>query len=213
MYIKSASFISIFLIILLFSCHNERNADIKPIRYIGNYNRDFNDLNELHLSSAKTIGIAPAENQESLKENKKKLKKIVSRTNFEVDELTHSSPYLVLQAHDLLEKIGVNFSDSLKSLNAPRYKIIVTSVTRTLDDVKRLGIKNQNASSNSAHLYGTTFDISWKRFIKNDKKRKEEIPEEELKKVLASVLRDLQKEGLCYIKHERKQACFHITAR
>jgi hypothetical protein len=27
------------------------------------------------------------------------------------------------------------------------------------------------------------------------------------------VLRDLKKQGRCYVKHEVKQACFHITAR
>jgi hypothetical protein len=34
-----------------------------------------------------------------------------------------------------------------------------------------------------------------------------------LKAVLAEVLRDLKKSGRCYVKHEVKQACFHITAR
>ena len=34
-----------------------------------------------------------------------------------------------------------------------------------------------------------------------------------LKAVLGEVLRDLKKQGRCYVKHEVKQACFHITAR
>jgi hypothetical protein len=59
-------------------------------------------------------------------------------------------------------------------------------------------------------MYGTTFDISWKRFMKADKSKKE-LNERQLKMVLASVLRDLKKEKACYIKHEKNQACFHIT--
>ena len=42
----------------------------------------------------------------------------------------------------------------------------MTSVLRTQDDVKRLRRRNGNASANSAHFYGTTFDVSWKRFQK-----------------------------------------------
>lgn len=51
---------------------------------------------------------------------------------YEVEELTHSIPYLVPEAANLLEDIGKNFQDSLKNLNASIYKIKVTSVTRTV---------------------------------------------------------------------------------
>ena len=201
-----------FLFLALYSCQNKIEKEIKPIRYLGNYNKDFNDLNDLHLASAKRIGIEPLANRESAENFRKQLMEISSNKLYEIDELTHSVPYLVPNAQKLLDQIGTNFRDSLKSLNAPSYKIIVTSVTRTVEDVKNLGSRNYNASSNSAHLYGTTFDISWKRFIKNNSKEKE-LTEDQLKQVLACVLRDLQKQNACYIKHERKQACFHITAR
>lgn len=209
------TFLTLFLYSLLsltlFSC-GSKEKEVKPIRFIGSYNRDFNDLNELHLTSAKNIGINPIANREEAEHMKKKLTEIKSNKSYEIEELTHSIPFLVPEAARLLEKIGTNFTDSLKNLNAPHYKLIVTSVTRTKDDVKRLGLRNGNASENSAHMYGTTFDISWKRFTKDDRSKTEVTPDD-LKMVLACVLRDLQKEKACYIKHERKQACFHITAR
>lgn len=201
-----------FLFCLLFGTISCKKAEIRPIRFVGDYNRDFNDLNDLHLSAAHRIGIVPLESREGIGQQKKMLKEISSNKYYELDELTHSIPWLVPQAYSLLDRIGINFSDSLKSRNAPRYKLIVTSVTRTREDVTRLGSTNINASMNSTHLYGTTFDISWKRFRKEGKDKRE-VTEEDLKKVLACVLRDLRKEGLCYVKHERKQACFHITAR
>jgi uncharacterized protein YcbK (DUF882 family) len=207
------SLLCFFLVFFLcfFSC-SEKEKELKPIHYIGSYNRDFNDLNEKHLEAANKIGIEPVENREAAEKLKKRLEEIKSTKNYEVDNLTHSIPFLVHEAADLLDKIGENFSDSLKNLNAPAYKIIVTSITRTKEDVKRLGSTNGNASKQSAHTYGTTFDISWKRFLKTGKS-KTELTDEQLKMVLASVLRDLKKEGSCYIKHEKKQACFHITAR
>lgn len=206
----------LFLLLLngFSSCSNraEEVKELTPIRYIGSYNRDFNDINDLHLQAAHAIGILPIENRKEAEQMKKKLKEIKSTDNYEIDELTHSIPFVVPEAKVLIDKIADNFADSLKSHNAPHYKLIVTSVTRTKDDVKRLGQRNSNASLNSAHIYGTTFDISWRRFIK-DSRSKIDLTEDQLKMVLASVLRELKKQGLCYVKHERKQACFHITAK
>jgi uncharacterized protein YcbK (DUF882 family) len=194
----------------LVSCTKEK--ELKPIRFNGSYSRDFNDINDLHLASALKIGIKPLGNREEAEKMKSKLTEVKTQKHFIVEELSHSIPFLVPKAANLLDNIAENFADSLKNLNAPHYKLIVTSVTRTQDDVKRLGRNNVNASKNSAHTYGTTFDISWKRFAKDDKSSKE-LSEEQLKMVLATVLRDLKKESACYIKHEKKQACFHITAR
>ena len=132
---------------------------------------------------------------------------------YEVEPLTHSIPYLVPKAHDLLADIGRNFQDSLYNHNASLYKIKVTSVTRTVDDIQKLRKKNSNSSENSAHRYGTTFDVSWVRYTKIDESDTLNIDSDRLKMVLAMVLRDLKKEKRCYIKHERKQGCFHITVR
>lgn len=190
----------------------ENQAQLKSIRYTGSYGRDFNDLNDLHIASALSIGVPVLKDREEVAKYAGRLIHIQGGDNCDIDELTHSVPYLVPEAAFLLHKIGQNFADSLQKLNAPKYKLIVTSVTRTLEDVKRLTRQNINASENSAHSYGTTFDISWRRFNKSSDSPVE-LNETQLKMVLANVLRDLQRENKCYIKHERKQACFHITAR
>ncbi len=194
------------------SC-KEKRGELKPIRYIGSYNRDFRDLNDLHLETARKIGIQPVASREEARKASKKMDEIKTNEYYEVEELTHSIPFLVSEASGLLEDIGKNFQDSLYNLNAPLYKIKVTSVTRTVEDVKKLRKRNYNSSLNSAHQYGTTFDVSWARYVKVDEKDTMTIQADRLKMVLAAVLRDLKKEGRCYVKHERKQGCFHITAR
>lgn len=196
-----------------FSACKEKRGELKPIRYIGSYNRDFNDLNELHLKEAQRIGIKPVAQRDDAGHTAGKMVEIKSNDLYEVEELKYSVPYLIPQAADLLEAIGSNFRDSLHNLNAPDYKILVTSVTRTEEDVKKLRRRNTNASPNSAHRYGTTFDVSWNRYPKVDEKDTLNISSDKLKMVLASVLRDLKREKRCYIKHERKQGCFHITVR
>ena len=130
-----------------------------------NFKREFNDLNDEHLSAAKKIGVAAHEVENILEDDI--LEKLVPLNDDEayiVDKLTHSVPYLVPQAAELLSEIGRSFQDSLVAHHLPPHKIIVTSVLRTGKDVKKLGRRNINASKNSAHCYATTFDITYKRF-------------------------------------------------
>lgn len=204
--------LSILTLTLLPSCNGKRKEVIR-IWFSGSYNRDFNDLNDLHLSSAKALGVVPVDSRENAKHASRKMKEIRSNDLYDIEELTHSIPFLVPEAEKLLEKISENFRDTLENHHAPRYKLLVTSVTRTTEDVTKLRKRNMNSSQNSAHLYGTTFDISWNLFPKVDVKDTVNLPAEDLKMALAIVLRDLQKAERCYVKHERKQGCFHITVR
>ena len=118
----------------------------------------------MQLATAKKIGIRPISTREEAEEMKDRLVEIAACERYGLDSLTHSIPYLVPQASALLDTIGVNFLDSLENKGLNPNKVIVTSVTRTKDDVKRLRRTNGNASLNSCHFYGTTFDVSWKRF-------------------------------------------------
>lgn len=182
------------------------------------YSALFNDLNPKHLEAAKKVGLKqPLEGRAEVKKVKKKLVKIETNPYYKVDHLTHSVPYLTPGAADMLDMIGKNFSDSLKSRGlSPEYRIIVTSVLRTKEDVEKLRDSgNINASANSAHCYGTTIDITYVRFDKQTAKHNKgkNIDAGVLKGVLGEVLRDLRKQGKCYVKYEKQQACFHITSR
>lgn len=186
----------------------------RNIRGVTSYKKTFGDLNETHLKAALNYGIQPIASREEAGEMKKQLVHIQSNPSYAVDSLTHSIPYLVPVASDLLTSIGNNFQDSLTAKGLNPYQVVVTSVLRTQHDVKRLRKRNINASENSAHFYGTTFDVSWKRFKKIEDKNKrplQDVGSDTLKLVLAEVLRDLRKEDRCYIKYELKQGCFHIT--
>jgi len=105
-----------------FSSCKEKRGELKKIWYNGSYNRDFNDLNDVHLSVAKKIGIEPVSSREGAEHASRDMVEIKTNDYYEVEELTHSIPYLVPEAANLLEDIGKNFQDSLKNLNASIYK-------------------------------------------------------------------------------------------
>ena len=183
---------------------------------VANFGRTFGDLNQKQLNVAQAIGITPIASREEAEEMTDRLTYIESNERYAVDSLTHSIPYLIPGAAALLDTIGQNFLDSLASKGLNPNRIIVTSVLRTEKDVKRLRRRNTNASSNSTHAYGTTFDVSWKRFQKvedEDGRPMQDVGADTLKLVLAEVLRDLKQADRCYVKYEIKQACFHITSR
>lgn len=188
----------------------------RNIRGVISYKRSFGDLNDAHLTAAKSLGIRPLTSREEAEDMKEQLVYIGNSEYYAVDSLTHSLPYLVPRASKLLDSIGGNFLDSLEAKGLNPNKIVITSVLRTKNDVKRLRRRNGNASENSAHFFGTTFDVSWKRFRKvedEDGRPLQDVSSDTLKLVLAEVLRDLRKSDKCYIKYELKQGCFHITTR
>lgn len=178
----------------------------------------FNDQNGVQLKAAAKFGIQqPLKNRNEADKVRDGLVRIRDNSHYSIAKLTHSIPYLTDGAAELLDMIGKNFLDSLESKGLNPNKIIVTSVLRTQEDVKKLQKSgNPNAVSNSAHCYATTFDITYTYYDKSWFKKFrfcESVETETLKKVLGEVLRDLRKQKKCYVKYEVKQRCFHITTR
>lgn len=171
----------------------------------------FNDSNAVHLEAARSIGFEPITDLRTAYSISTPIREVRTCKDFHIDKLSHSMPYLVPEAERLLHDIGRSFSDTIRARGGKRYKIKVTSLTRTDVTVRSLRRRNSNATQESAHRFGTTFDISYSKFICCDSSYV--IHEGDLKNILAEVLYRLRREGRCYVKWERKQGCFHITTR
>ncbi len=176
----------------------------------GNLGRVFNDSNYKHLDAGVGIGITPISSLAETWNAGRPLVKLESCREYYLDNLTHSLPYLVPEAEQLLRDIGAAFIDSLNSRGGGSYRVKVTSVLRTDESVARLRRVNRNATTTSAHIYGTTFDISYAKFICDSVT----VPrtQEDMKNLLGEVMKDMRDRGRCHVKYERKQGCFHITA-
>ena len=189
-----------------------------PVRiYDVRFAKEFNDKNDVQLEVAEAIGVPPVADREEAEALKSRLVLLEDTDTYVIDSLTYSIPYLIPSAKVLLDDIGRVFQDSLSAKGLNPYKLVVTSVLRTEDDVARLRVRNVNASENSTHRFGTSFDLSYWRYVKIPDLRGrpyEDVPPEYLRAVLSQVLKDFHDQpDRCFVKYEKKQNCFHITTR
>ena len=182
---------------------------------VPHFGNTFPDQQDVQILAANQHGVAPVQNREEAEHSKGKLVYVGSNPFFYVDKLNNSIPYLVPKASVLLQDIGRAYFDSLQIKGIPLHKIIVTSILRTKDDVAKLRTRNGNATENSCHLYGTTFDICYNRYkqIQTKDQPRRQVQNDTLKWVFSEVLRDFREKKRCYIKYEVHQGCFHITVR
>ena len=182
---------------------------------VPHFGNTFPDQQDVQILAANKYGVNPVQNREEAEHSKGKLVYVGSNPFFYVDKLNSSIPYLVPRASVLLQDIGRAYFDSLQIKGIPLHKIIVTSILRTKDDVAKLRTRNGNATENSCHLYGTTFDVCYNRYkqIQTRQQPRRQVQNDTLKWVLSEVLRDMRDRNRCLVKYEVNQGCFHITVK
>ncbi|MDE7407661.1 MAG: hypothetical protein K2M76_04510 [Muribaculaceae bacterium] len=179
-------------------------------RLITSPSREFSDLQPTQLAAALRTGHDPIDTYSDIWHLNRPIVKLRNCREYYIDSLSHSYPYLVPEAARLLYDIGHRFNDSLAARGGGDYRIKVTSVLRTSQTVRRLRRRNINSVDASTHKFGTTFDISYLKFICDSANT---IPrtQYDLMALLSEILADMRDNGRCLVKHERKQGCYHIT--
>lgn len=172
----------------------------------------FDDNNDIQLEAARKNGIANPYCSYNPQDDSL-LVPIYSNDLYCVDEMDFSSPYLVKKAALLLQMLALRFNQIVEESGKDGghgYRLIVTSALRTPSSVAQLRRYNRNATDNSCHVFGTTIDVSYIRFLRDDNVVVNEIF---LQQALAKAFYELRYEGLCYVKFERRQSCYHFTVR
>ena len=178
------------------------------------FSRKLNDRIVDYSAEAKRKGIKVCKDDRDIKNrlSEGKLVKVKSTNRYLIENMTYSSPYLTKDSKVLLEEIARRFRQKVSQKGLKGARLIVTSMTRKTESVKKLKRNNINSSENSPHLYGNAFDITYKRFIVRkwiltncDKKY--------LKDALGEVIWQLREEKKCFATYEKMQNCFHIVAR
>lgn len=185
------------------------NVPIKP-------SSKLNDINDVQLVHALKNGLKrPFKTNNELITNINNFKKKsilfeVTENNFyQFKSLTHSQPYLIPEAIDLINEIGFRFQKKMEAKKKNYFKYQITSLLRTEEEQTRLHHRNGNAASHSTHMYGTTVDISYKDFY-NTKINKKESSFDAVQ-AMTKVLIEMRQECRLLCVRERHQSCFHIT--
>lgn len=178
--------------------------------------RAFRDLNDIQNEHARANGLkkvydtnAEFFNDSTRLLNEGELVRISNNPHYHIKELTHSFPYTTPETAALLEQIGSRFYLKLKEKSGGNYRLLVTSVLRTEETQNSLMRRNRNASTQSAHLFGTTVDITYKEFYNANTGEIE--PSAIAVEALRETMLDLREECRLLVVRERRQAVFHFT--
>ena len=120
--------------------------------------------------------------------------------------LSHSEPFLLPAAREVLEDMANRFADAMKGTADEGASIRITSLTRTQSQQDRLRRRNANAfKGKSSHSYGASFDVA---FIDRPN---ESVTCPGPTWAMQTILKDMQNEGKILIIPEGN--CMHITPR
>ncbi len=178
------------------------------------YSRKLNDRITDYADRAKLTGIEKCSDASDIgkRVSSRQLCRVKSGRRYKVENMAYSYPYLTRDSKKLLDEIGKRFKKKVKRDGLMGSRFIITSMTRTSKKIKGLGKANINASDNSPHLNGNTFDISYARFSFR-KLYVTECDKWYMKEALAEVICQLKEEKKCWATYERNQGCFHVVSR
>lgn len=178
------------------------------------FSKKLNDRIVDYSSMARLTGIETCSDLSDIRKrvSSGQLSKVRSTRYYDIEDMTHSYPYLTRGSEKLLDEIGRRFRDKIEKEGLKGSRFVVTSMTRTTEKINRLRRTNGNASDNSPHLNGNAFDISYARFS-FFKFRVTDCDKWYMKEALAEVIWQLRQEKKCWATYERQQGCFHVVAR
>lgn len=190
------------------------------------------DVNAIQTAKARQVGIPRGESVEKLVEAGRLVKLADTSQYWILRDLTHSIPYVTPATEALLIEIGRRFHAELDSIGIPKYRLDITSVLRTPENQSALRRRNANAAREiSAHEFGTTVDIAYRRYAPPAQDSVAGVPligelrlwgdsvmveaarrrSAELQAILGRILNDLRSEGRVLVRMERRQTVYHIT--
>ncbi|HET9439116.1 MAG TPA: DUF5715 family protein [Longimicrobiales bacterium] len=187
------------------------------------------DKNAAQIARARQLGVRnPGDLDAAVAADK--LVKLADTTElWALHNLNYSVPYVTPSAYNMITEIARRFQQRLDSLHVPRYRVVITSAMRTPEKQAALRRINANASDvESAHEFGTTVDIAYRRFAPpidaaplpadtierladSVMVKTGSLRAAELQAVLGRVIAEMRQEGKLMVMMERSQTVYHVT--
>jgi len=156
-------------------------------------------------------GIEPQDFESNFQKliREKQLVEVSNSTSFILDTFYYSFPFLTPRSLDFLEEVSELFQNALVNSPLEGTRLVVTSLTRTTETVKKLVRVNRAASSRSSHMNGNSFDISLKKF--DFHRPLSDCEQTFLRETLGEVLLHQKEKEKCWVTFERFQQCLHVV--
>ncbi len=125
------------------------------------------DANPTQNPTAAALGVAPLDDEAAFQASghieAQRLVRVVHSAGIRVGNMTHSLPYLVPAARDLVAEIGARLQKRATGAGLPLPSVRLTSALRTTESQRNLRKVNRQATRGpSAHWHGTTFDLGYR---------------------------------------------------
>jgi len=195
------------------------------------------DGNAVQIARATRLGIPRGTPPERHLESGRLVELEPANEYWIIRDLNHSEPYVTPATRAMLLELGERFQAKLEDAGLPMYRFEVTSILRTPEHQAELRRSNPNAARGvSAHEFGTTVDIAYRRFappgdslalsgreihpdavsllkLLNDHLLEETAAQRgtELQAILGRALLEMRDEGRALVIMEGRQTVYHIT--
>lgn len=217
--------------------HAEADSVDRALRRVSNLRRAEQgalrqDVNDPQTARARALGVRAGNAYEEAAARGRLVRLADTTTYWIVRELDYSVPYVTPGAEAMLAELGRRFQEALDGQGLPRFRMDITSVLRTPEKQAALRRGNPNAADGvSAHEYGTTVDVAYRRFhppVGPVEAHPALAPQAaalrdsllagtahqrsaELQAVLGRVLLEMRREGKLLVMMERQQTVYHMT--
>ena len=191
-----------------------RRVILQKIRSSARTPSAMNQRNRLHLKEGACIakGLDLPQKELSQLSAVTGLTTVSSTSGYHVEDMTYAKPLLTKRGQAVLKTIASNFQKRLQDQGYQKRKLVITSMTRSRASQIKLARTNGNAAPRSAHLYGSTFDISYEKFRPVSGSKGKQPSKKVLQQTLEKTLAELKKKGTLVGIKEYRQPCYHITA-
>jgi len=195
------------------------------------------DVNAVQTARARQLGIPRPPDVQALLASGRLVEIADSTELWVLRNLTHSKPYVTPDTHTMLVELGERFHRLLAEEDLPPFRMEITSVLRLPEHQASLRRSNPNAAAGvSAHEYGTTVDIAYRRFsppaawsppVEGEidpvaEERLRQIRDlllvetatqrgTELQAVLGRAVLEMRAENKLLVMMERQQTVYHMT--
>jgi hypothetical protein len=126
--------------------------------------------------------------------------------------MEYSFPALQAETKETLDDLAKRFRKKIEKENIPKVKLILTSMTRSRNSQRKLLKKYPESPLEAPHLYGYTFNVSFKNYQKVNTFRSS-INGQIYKKLLEDTLIELRKDKKIWVTGAKDSSFFMITLR